>query len=232
MKGAANDSRIKIGQGSGLTAPRPSLGSSHRADEGDDCQELLAKLNAGDERQLNELISLMDRRFRALAKKMFHNYPGVKRWARESDVYQSAMIRLLRSLREVKPKSTAELAGLMAQQLRRELIDLARHYYGRQGMGSNHESVAPSPSRDSAPVWDPVDTTNDLARLAAWCEFHHRAENLPPEERQVFDLIWYQGMTQAETAAALGITERTVWKRWQAARLRLNETANQDLLNG
>jgi RNA polymerase sigma-70 factor (ECF subfamily) len=66
-------------------------------------------------------------------------------------------------------------------------------------------------------------------RLAAWAEFHRRAEGLPPEEREVFDLLWYQGLSQAEAAAVLGVSDRTAKRRWQAARLRLHEALNGEL---
>ena len=38
----------------------------------------------------------------------------------------------------------------------------------------------------------------------------------------MFDLLWYQGLTQAEAAQALGVPERTLRRRWQAIRLRLH----------
>jgi RNA polymerase sigma-70 factor (ECF subfamily) len=45
---------------------------------------------------------------------------------------------------------------------------------------------------------------------------------LPAEEREVFELLWYHGLTQAEAARVLGTTERVVGSRWRRARLRLH----------
>jgi DNA-directed RNA polymerase specialized sigma24 family protein len=39
----------------------------------------------------------------------------------------------------------------------------------------------------------------------------------------VFDLIYYQGLTRVDAAGLLGVSERTVKRRWRAARLRLME---------
>jgi DNA-directed RNA polymerase specialized sigma24 family protein len=39
----------------------------------------------------------------------------------------------------------------------------------------------------------------------------------------VFNLIWYEQMTQEEAAAVLVVTTRTVRRRWQAARYRLTK---------
>jgi RNA polymerase sigma-70 factor (ECF subfamily) len=54
-----------------------------------------------------------------------------------------------------------------------------------------------------------------------WSEFHAQVDGLPREERDVFDLLWYQGLTQAEAAAVLEISLRTVKRRWLAARVGL-----------
>ena len=46
-------------------------------------------------------------------------------------------------------------------------------------------------------------------------------ESLNDEDREVFDLLWYQGLTQGEAAEVLGLSEKTVNRRWVAARMRL-----------
>jgi DNA-directed RNA polymerase specialized sigma24 family protein len=46
-------------------------------------------------------------------------------------------------------------------------------------------------------------------------------EGLPEEEREAFDLCWYQGLTQAEAALLLSVSETTMKRRWLAARARL-----------
>lgn len=46
-------------------------------------------------------------------------------------------------------------------------------------------------------------------------------EALPEEEREVVNLLWYEGMSQPEAADLLGISSRTVLRRWHAARLKL-----------
>ncbi len=41
---------------------------------------------------------------------------------------------------------------------------------------------------------------------------------LPEEERTVVDLLWFEGLTQAEAAIALGVSERTIRRKWYSAR--------------
>ena len=53
--------------------------------------------------------------------------------------------------------------------------------------------------------------------LALFTEVHEEVEQLPPDQREVFDLCYYQGLTQAEAAQVMGISERTVGRLWIAA---------------
>jgi RNA polymerase sigma-70 factor (ECF subfamily) len=61
------------------------------------------------------------------------------------------------------------------------------------------------------------------ATLEGWARFHEQVEALPGEEREVFNLLWYEGLSQGEVAALLGVGLRTVKRRWQKARLLLYE---------
>jgi RNA polymerase sigma-70 factor (ECF subfamily) len=76
---------------------------------------------------------------------------------------------------------------------------------------------------------DRGDLSTEPSRLAAWAEFHEQIDALPEEEREVFDLLWYQGLNQAEAAELLGVSERTIKRRWQAARLRLHEALHGEM---
>ena len=99
-----------------------------------------------------------------------------------------------------------ELDGIAATEvIRRELLDLAKHYYGPLGHGTNLAAVAvgagPGEMAPVAPAPDP----GELDRMAA---FHEAAERLPAELREVFGLTYYHGMPQAEIAA------RRPYGRW------------------
>ena len=59
------------------------------------------------------------------------------------------------------------------------------------------------------------------ATLDGWTEFHAQVEALPEDERQAVGLLYYQGLSQEEAAAVLGVSVRTVKRRWQSARLLL-----------
>jgi RNA polymerase sigma-70 factor (ECF subfamily) len=180
----------------------------------------LERLQAGDRAASDELVRHVCGRLERLTRKMLNDFPGVRRWAQTDDVLQSALMRLLRALRAVRPDSTRAFFALAAEQVRRELLDLARHFFGPEGAGAHHATRA----EDDQPgqPQEPADPAADPGRLAEWCEFHRRIELLPADEREVVDLLFYQGLTQPEAAAVLGVTVRTVQRRWQAALLQLH----------
>lgn len=185
----------------------------------------IGRLHAGDESARRELLNCAYDRLVRLTRKMLRSYPRLHRWEETSDVMQNAALRLYRSLAEVRPATVVEFLRLAALNIRRELLDLAKHYYGPQGEGANHATQERNVD-SSGGNWidrNPADFGDDPARLAAWGEFHQQVEALPEEERETFDLLWYQGLTQAEAGTLLGISERTVKRRWQSARLLLHD---------
>lgn len=118
-------------------------------------QRCLDRLNAGDEAARGELINTACGRLTRLARKMLHADGRVRRWEQTDDVFQSAMVRLCRALQQTTPQTARQFFRLAALQIRRELIDLARHYYGRHGSGPKH----PSRGSDKPPDETPEDVT-------------------------------------------------------------------------
>ncbi len=192
-------------------------------------QARLDRLRAGDRAARDELLALSMDRLARLARRMLKGYPGVARWEQTDDVCQNALIRLDRALRAVAPATVRDFFQLAAAQIRRELIDLARHYYGPLGPGARHSTRAGRACR-AAPVGpSPPDSTYDPGQLAAWAEFHDAVGSLDEADRVLFDLLWYQGLSQAEAAAVLRVAERTVHSRWLAARVRLSDALGGQL---
>jgi RNA polymerase sigma-70 factor (ECF subfamily) len=178
---------------------------------------LLDRMRAGDRAAEDELFRYLGGRLERLAGKMLRGFPAVRRWAGSDDVLQNASLRLLRALQEVRPGSSAQFFGLAAKEIRRELLDLKRHYCGPEGMGAHHHT-----DRPGTPARDPVDPAPGHDELEEWCEFHRQVAGLPEEERAVVDLLFYQGLSKAEAAELLEVDVRTVQRRWNAALQRLH----------
>jgi RNA polymerase sigma-70 factor (ECF subfamily) len=194
-------------------------------------QGCIDRLRAGDESARAALLGCAADRLARLARKMLKGYPRVARWEQGDDVAQNALIRLDRALRAVAPPTARDFFRLAAEQVRRELIDMARHYQGPRGLGALHATRAGRDgSADSAAIAaESPATTYEPGRLAAWAEFHGAVAALGEADRELFDLLWYQGLTQAEAAALLGVSERTVNSRWLAARVRLGDSLGGQL---
>lgn len=185
-------------------------------------QQWLELLQTGDDAARDALVRHSCDRLTRLARKMLRDYPRLRRWEQTDDVLQNALLRLHRSLSEVKPTSVPEYFGLAAAQIRRSLIDLARHHFGPKGEAARHETDHSQCDRGSLVQQQP-DRSLEPQSVQEWTEFHERIEALPEPEQEVFSLIWYQGLEQAEAARILGVDVRTVKRRWRSARMLICE---------
>jgi RNA polymerase sigma-70 factor (ECF subfamily) len=185
---------------------------------------LLDQARAGDSAAYDDLIRRSVGRLERLARSMLRAYPSVGRWTETDDVLQNALVRLLRALQAVKPTSTREYFGLAAEQIRRELLDLARHFTGERGLGHNYESGFHVRGESSIARTDPA-----AAELEKWTGFHEAVERLPVENREAFMLAFYHGWTQAQIAELFGVDERTARRRWQSACQTLSADLGGDL---
>jgi RNA polymerase sigma factor (sigma-70 family) len=192
-------------------------------------EDLFERWQSGDDTARDRLLSVSCDRLRRLAHKMLHDYPGVVRWEETDDVLQNAIVRFLRALVVVKPVSVKSFFNLAAVQLRRELIDLARHYSGPHGMGAHHESVGPSDASGNPRFEAQASQTNEPSKLARWAEFHEQVGALPADQQEVFKLIWYGGLTQVQAGKMLKVEEHVVKRRWRAARLSLHRALGGEL---
>ncbi len=182
-------------------------------------QHLLSRFNSDEPQAFDDLFSFTQARLTRLARAMLKSYPVVRRWEGTDDIISGASMRLLRALQAARPKTARHYFRLAALQIRRELIDLARKHSGPEGLAAHHETH--DPASGLAPVENASDSTHDPARLTDWTVFHEQAGALPDEASEVFDLIYYDGLTQAEAARLLDVSEKTVKRRWRDAKLAL-----------
>jgi RNA polymerase sigma-70 factor (ECF subfamily) len=182
-------------------------------------QSLIDAVRGGDPRARELLLGHACDRLLVLTRRMFHGRPGLQRWEQTDDVFQNAMLRLHRALETVEVENVRHFFNLAAVQIRRELIDLGRKHFGPHGIGRNHHT-------DHQPGDEGGGTLHAIkaepADLGEWTAFHERVEALPGEEREVFDLLYYEGVLQEEAATILGCSVRTIRRRWNDAKLRLH----------
>ena len=177
----------------------------------------LERLRAGDRPATDAFLRQVCGRLERLVRSMLRGFPNVRRWADTDDVLQSALMRLLHTLQATQPESTRHFANLAALHIRRELLDLARHYRNRL------DRPGAAAAEDGEGAADVADPGGALAGdLDLWSAFHEQVDRLPVEEREVVGLTFYHGWTHAQIAELLRVTDRTVRRYWQSACLRLN----------
>jgi RNA polymerase sigma-70 factor (ECF subfamily) len=179
----------------------------------------LDRLRTGDPAARNELIRHSRDRLRLLTRQMLRGFPGVQRWEDTSDVLQNVLVRLDRALQALEIASQRDFLRLATAQIRRELIDLARHHSGPQGLGAN--LVPPGHVEPGSNPHEVADSSADPVQLARWQELHTQIASLEDEDRELFELLYYQGLKQADAASVLGVPLTTFKRRWRGARVRL-----------
>jgi RNA polymerase sigma-70 factor (ECF subfamily) len=195
-------------------------------------QRRLDHLMAGEDAARAALLECAGARLSRLAHRMLHSdFRRVRRWEETDDVTQNALLRLDRALRVAVPPTPRDFFRLAARIIRNELIGLARRYYGPYGLGRHHATPA---ARDDEAAnlereKEPSDLTHEPGRLLAWTELHRQAGALPEPAREVFDLLYYGGLTQPEAAEVLGVCARTVKRRWAFARRTLFDALDGQL---
>jgi RNA polymerase sigma factor (sigma-70 family) len=108
-------------------------------------QICLERLRKGDASARDELINLACARMTSLTRKMLNDYSRLRQWEQTDDIFQNSAMRLRRALEQVSPASVKEFFGLAALNIRRELRDLARHYYGRNDSRPSDSEVLETP---------------------------------------------------------------------------------------
>ncbi|HEX3147463.1 MAG TPA: sigma-70 family RNA polymerase sigma factor [Gemmataceae bacterium] len=142
-----------------------------------------------------------------LAKKMVGHFPGQR--TDVDDILQLAMIRLLNSLKDVRPESTRSFYNFAAVQMRRELLDMIR-------------TVKRRPPTDNAihagdgPGLQGIPASSD-PNLDRWAALHLAVEQLPVDEREVVGLTFYHGWSQMDIAVLLQVSDRHVRRIWSNA---------------
>ena len=186
---------------------------------------LLNRLRAGDAKATEELIEYACNRLRWLVHQRFRRYEPLRRWVDTSDVLQGVLMRLCRALADVQPRDRRHFLCLSSTLIRRELIDLSRHYFGPEGSAVHHATQSPGANSDAVDhKLEPAASSRvDPAVLSQWVELHEEVEKLPDELRDVVDLLWYQDLSQEEAAEVLGVSSKTINRRWREARLILGE---------
>ena len=152
--------------------------------------------------------ALLDRAARRLhhlcASVLHRGYPRLTRPplnVKSEEMLGAVVERLLKALREARPASVRQFFSLAAQHTRWELNDLARRLDGEPRAGELADDLIPAPAGSDSGL------SPDGRRII------EAIDALPADEREAFDLVRVQGLTQVEAAEVLGVAVKTVKRR-------------------
>jgi RNA polymerase sigma factor (sigma-70 family) len=141
---------------------------------------------------------------RLCATLLFHDYPRLTHppLNLETDELLSAVVeRLIKALREARPRTVRQFFALAGQHMRWELNDLARRLDNQPAAVELGEGQSPAPASSDSGL-----SPNARRMLDA-------IDSLPEDVREAFDLVRIQGLTYAEAAELLGVAPKTVQRR-------------------
>jgi RNA polymerase sigma factor (sigma-70 family) len=163
--------------------------------------------------------ALLDRAVRRLhqlcATLLHRSYPRLTRppLNLQADEMLGAVVeRLLKALREARPATVRQFFALAGQHMRWELNDMARRLDEQPAAVELRDTLVPAPASSDSGL------TPDGRRML------EAIGRLPEGEREAFDLVRVQGMTQAEAARVLGVSAMTVMRRLNRGLRLLTET--------
>jgi RNA polymerase sigma-70 factor (ECF subfamily) len=164
---------------------------------------------------VREMLDRAVRRLHLLCATLLHrSYPRLTRPPlnlQAEELLGAVAERLLKALREARPRTVRQLFALANQHMRWELNDLARRLDEQPSAAELREGLVPSPASSVSGL-----SPDGLRMLQA-------IDELPEDEREVFDLVRIQGMSQVEAAEVLGVSAKTVQRRLNRALLILAE---------
>lgn len=169
---------------------------------------LLLKWGEGEERALDELISLVYPELRRIAR-LFMRRENPQHTLQTSALINEAYLRLV-DQQAVAWNDRAHFFAVAAQVMRHILIDHARrHRYAKRGGGAQRvdlESVVVAAADERATEFVALDEA--LKRLA----------KIDPRKEKIVELRFFGGLTVEETAEVMKISEITVKRDWRSAR--------------
>ena len=154
---------------------------------------------------VRDLLDRAVRRLHLLCATLLHrSYPRLTRPPlnlQADELFGAVAERLLKALREARPRTVRQFFALANQHMRWELNDLARRLDEQPSVVELREDSALAPLSSGSGL-----SSDGLRMLEA-------IDDLPDVEREAFDLVRVQGMTQVEAAEVLGVSAVTVKRR-------------------
>lgn len=181
---------------------------------------LLEKLRDNDKDAKNAIIVHTLNRLERISRRMFHKFPVLQQTEETGDILHMLVLKLDKALSKITPDSVSGYFALVNLNLNWILKELAKKAKAagilKNGTSNGILNSVSDPNPGPASSFE-------------WMEFFDKLEMLSPQSREVFDLIWLQGLNQKQAAKILGVSLSTLIRRWIKFKLEIRDLIHDGL---
>lgn len=169
----------------------------------DEVRPLLAAWRGGDREARDRIFDLLYVELNRSAAALLRGERDVS--LSVGDLVHETILKLIR-LEQIDWQDRAHFLALTSVMMRRALIE---HVRAKRTDKRRHQKVALITNLPEAPNTDLEEVNDALERLA----------RIDPERAEIVEMRYFGGMEIIDIATVLNLSESTVKRRWQAARL-------------
>lgn len=174
-----------------------------------DVTQMLFQLSSGDSAVLDELLPRIYAELRGLASNYLSREYRKNHTLQPTALVHEAYLRLVNQ-REARWESRAHFFGAAANVMRQILVDHARRHTAEKRGGEFQkmqleESIV-------------IRTSGKSFGMLALDEALEELEKFDSQKSKIVELRYFGGLSVAETAAVLGVSEITVKRHWRVAK--------------
>jgi RNA polymerase sigma factor (TIGR02999 family) len=186
--------------------------------------EALAALSRGAPEAMDRLMPLIYRELKRIAHRQLAAEPAGHTLSTTAVVHE-AYLRLAEQSR-AQWADRGQFFAVAARTMRRVLIDYARqHQAARRGGPRRSALTLEFLEHSDSPAISVPERADSLLALDEALEGLNRVDE---RLARVVECRFFAGLTEVETAEALGVSQRTVARDWQMARAWLHEALSND----
>jgi RNA polymerase sigma factor (TIGR02999 family) len=184
--------------------------------------EALCAVRDGAPDAMDRLTPLVYEQLKQIARRQLRREP-VGHTLSTTGLVHEAYLRLVDQTR-VDWQDRGHFFAVASGAMRRILVDYARRYRAkRRGGDTGGAPVRPIPLDDTD-----ISVAERADALVALDEALERLGRIDEQQSRVVECRFFGGLTEAETAAALGISQRTVAREWVTAKGWLYQELRRD----
>ncbi|MGB3429038.1 MAG: ECF-type sigma factor, partial [Burkholderiaceae bacterium] len=177
-----------------------------------DVTDLLRRAQGADPAAIDELVALLYPDLRRMARGKLAANDTITLLDTTSMVHE-VYLKLHHAAR-IDADCRGQFMAYAAQAMRSVIVDFARKRRAERRGGGVADATLATAILDGSPSTD-----DDVERVD---EALRELEKTDPRLKQVVEMRFFGGLTEPEIAEALGLTERTVRRDWERARLLLS----------